>query len=84
MVQALIVIDVQNGLVEQGDFHSELSRMEKLIHIFKDRSLPVVFMRHEDEEEESPLYKGSRGAEIHPSLKEYADVVIEKNTPSFF
>ncbi|MBO1910209.1 isochorismatase family protein [Sporosarcina sp. 6E9] len=41
-------------------------------------------MRHFDDEEASPLYKGSAGSELHSSIKEYADLVIEKQTPSPF
>ncbi|MBP3039560.1 isochorismatase family protein [Bacillaceae bacterium Marseille-Q3522] len=41
-------------------------------------------MRHIDDIEESPLYKGSVGSELHRSLKDYADYVLEKQTPSSF
>ncbi|WP_456276364.1 isochorismatase family protein [Bacillus sp. AK128] len=84
MKKALLVIDVQNGIVNFGDFEQELSKMEKVIKDFKDQELPVIFMRHIDEMEESPLYRDSAGSELHDSLKEYADCVIEKQTPSSF
>ncbi|GGH86482.1 nicotinamidase-related amidase [Pullulanibacillus pueri] len=83
-MKALLVIDVQNGLVEQGDFSQALTLMEKLIKDFKKDNHPVIFMRHFDENEESPLYKASVGSELHHSLKAYADVVLEKQTPSSF
>ncbi len=41
-------------------------------------------MRHLDDEEESGLYKNSEGSELHNSLKDYAEYVIEKQTPSSF
>ena len=69
-MKALLVIDVQNGIVNYGDF--------------KDNNNPVIFMRHLDDAEESSLYKHSIGSELHSSLKDYADCVLEKQTPSSF
>lgn len=83
-MKALLVIDVQNGIVELGDFKEELSLIENVIKDFKKLNLPVIFMRHIDEPEESPLNKNSIGSEIHNSLKHYADYVFEKQTPSSF
>ena len=83
-MQALLVIDVQNGIVNFKDFGEELASIETIIKDFKGDGRPVIFVRHLDDEEESPLYKGSSGSELHSSLKEYADYVIEKKTPSSF
>lgn len=83
-MQALLVIDVQNGLVNKGDFADELSRMENVIKDFRKNDRPVIFMQHFDDEEESELYRGSSGSELHSSLKQYADHVIPKTTPSSF
>ena len=83
-MKALLVIDVQNGIVDQKDFTEELKRIERIIGDFKDSGRPVFFMRHFDDAEESPLYKGSKGSELHESLKDYADYVFEKKTPSSF
>ncbi|WP_318617576.1 isochorismatase family protein [Sporosarcina sp. YIM B06819] len=83
-MQALLVIDVQNGIVNLGDFQEELAYMETIIKDFKSQDKPVIFVRHFDDAEESPLHKGSVGSELHPSLKEYADCIVEKQTPSSF
>ncbi|MBS4218839.1 cysteine hydrolase [Bacillus sp. FJAT-49711] len=83
-MKALLVIDVQNGIVSFGDFKKELTLMENIIQDFKNHHSPVIFMKHFDEMEESPLYRGSEGFELHKSLKRYADYVIEKQTPSSF
>ncbi|MDQ0159983.1 isochorismatase family protein [Alkalibacillus salilacus] len=83
-MKALLVIDVQNGIVNAGNFEEELSLMEQVIKDFKIKELPVIFMKHFDEAEESPLHSGSEGSDLHPSLKDYADVVIEKKTPNSF
>ena len=83
-MKALLVIDVQKGIIDLGDFKKELSLMEGIIKDFKETSRPVIFMRHLGDEEESGLYKHSVGSEIHNSFKGYADYVIEKKTPSSF
>lgn len=83
-MQALLVIDVQNGIVDFKDFKEELAMIEHVISDFKEKNLPVIFIRHIDDAEESPLYRGSVGSELHASIKEYADIVIEKQTPSSF
>lgn len=83
-MKALLVIDVQKGLVEKGDFLTELSVMERVIKDFKDNGNPVIFMKHLDDNEQSPLYRGSGGSNLHKSVKSYADHVIEKQTPSSF
>ncbi|QTD40491.1 cysteine hydrolase family protein [Sporosarcina sp. Te-1] len=83
-MEALLVIDVQNGIVEHGEFQEELAKIEKMILHFKEKGKPVIFMRHLDSVEESPLYEGSRGSELHESVKGYAEQVIEKRTPSSF
>lgn len=83
-MKALLVIDVQNGIVNLGDFEEELSLMENIIKDFKEANMPVIFMKHLDDEEESGLYKNSIGSELHNSLKDYAEYVIEKQTPSSF
>ncbi|WP_439873641.1 isochorismatase family protein [Bacillus mycoides] len=83
-MKALLVIDVQNGIVNLGDFKEELSLMENVINDFKESNSPVIFMKHLDDTEESPLCRGSIGSELHDSLKDYADYVLEKQTPSSF
>src|SRR5690625_7804198 len=83
-MKALLVIDVQNGIVNFGDFKAELSLMENIIKDFKDSNHPVIFMRHLDDTKESPLHKESIGSELHHSLKAFADYVLEKHTPSSF
>lgn len=83
-MKALLVIDVQNGIVNLGDFQEELSHIENIIKDFKEANMPVIFMRHLDDEENSGLYKNSIGSELHNSLKDYAEYVVEKQTPSSF
>ncbi|MDE4083599.1 isochorismatase family protein [Planococcus maritimus] len=83
-MKALLVIDVQNGLVEKGNFLKELLLIERTIKEFQNNGDPVIFMKHLDEEEQSPLYKNSDSSAIHSSLEKYAKHIIEKQTPSSF
>ena len=83
-MQALLVIDVQNGIVNFKDFSEELHKIQQIIQDFKTRKLPVIMVRHFDEVEESPLYRESEGSELHESVRDYADYIIEKETPSAF
>ncbi|PKR76797.1 isochorismatase [Halalkalibacillus sediminis] len=83
-MKALLVIDVQNGVVDLGDFKEELSYMESVIKDFQSKDLPVIFMRHFDDMEESPLFEGSEGSKLHSSLDQYASNVIDKRTPNSF
>ncbi|WP_405099030.1 cysteine hydrolase family protein [Oceanobacillus sp. FSL H7-0719] len=83
-MRALLVIDVQNTIVEFKDFEPELKRIEGIIQDFKENGEPVIFIRHVEDEETSPFYKESPSSELHVSLKNEADMIIEKKTPSAF
>lgn len=83
-MEGLLVIDVQNGIVEFGNFSQELTYINQIIEDFERSNKPVIFIRHVDDAEESPLYKHGRGSEIHSSVRKHADKVIEKQTPSSF
>ena len=83
-MQALLVIDVQNGIVNFKDFTEELTKIQQIIQDFKAKKLPVIMVRHFDEVEESPLYRGSEGSELHESVRDLSDYVVEKTTPSSF
>lgn len=84
MKKALLVIDVQNGIVNFADFSKELLLMEHIIKDFKKSTDPIIFMRHTDDIEGSSLNKNSSGSYLHESLKKYAEIIIEKQTPSSF
>lgn len=83
-MKALLVIDAQNAIVEFKDFQQELNNIESIIRDFKENEEPVIFIRNIDNEETSPFNKESPSSELHHFLKGYADIVIEKKTPSAF
>lgn len=83
-MKALLVIDFQKGFLQMGDFSQEKERVNKLVKGFKHNERPVIFMRHKEENQESPIADGFEGSELDHDLRDYADYVIEKNSPSSF
>src|SRR5690606_12130419 len=61
-----------------------LGFITNIIEDFKGKGKPVIFVRHFDDVEESPLFEGSAGSELHSSVIGFAEVVVEKRTPSSF
>ncbi|MCZ8541854.1 cysteine hydrolase family protein [Psychrobacillus psychrodurans] len=83
-MKALLVIDAQNIIVEFKDFQQELNKIDSIIQDFKENDEPVIFIRNIDDDETSPFNKELPSSELHHSLKAYADIVIEKKSPSAF
>ncbi|MEN2465116.1 isochorismatase family cysteine hydrolase [Ornithinibacillus sp. FSL M8-0202] len=83
-MRALLVIDVQKGIVNLQDFTKELHVIEEVIKDFKEKEDPVLFIQHFDQHEESPLHPESEGSQLYPGLKDYADYIVQKETPSAF
>ncbi len=84
-MKALLVIDIQNVIVEFKDFLQELNGIESIIRDFKENGEPIIFIRNISDEETSPFYREALSSELYPSLKKYADIVIEKkDTKCFF
>jgi nicotinamidase-related amidase len=79
---ALIIIDVQNGLLAEPDrVHDPegvLNRINKLVSRARDESTPVIFVQH-DGGSGHPLEKPLEGWRIHPSTGyQNGDEVVEK------
>ncbi|MCA0971981.1 isochorismatase family protein [Halobacillus litoralis] len=83
-MKALLVIDVQKALVEQGDFSNQLDKIVELIESYQRDHKPVVFMKHVDEDEESEFYRYGDEVELDERLLHYDVPVLEKETPSSF
>ncbi|WP_026905873.1 cysteine hydrolase family protein [Paucisalibacillus globulus] len=84
MKKALLVIDVQNGIVNFKDFSEELKIIEQIIKDFKEAKNPVIFVQHFDRQKESSLHCDAEGSKLYPKLKDYADLVVKKESPSAF
>ncbi len=79
---ALIVIDVQNGLLaDPGKVHDAdgvLARISQMVGRARDENVPVIFVQHEGGEGH-PLQKPLDGWKIHPGTGyREGDEVVEK------
>ena len=89
--QALLVIDPQNDYFPNGSYPLwntgiVLEKMKQAIIAAKQKSIPVILIRHEGNEN-SPFFKpGTEGAEVHKeitALAPDAPVIIKKFADSF-
>lgn len=85
---ALLIIDVQVGLVEwiPGEIQSSvLSRIGTLVAKARASETPVIYIQH-DGPKDHPLETHTKGWEIHPSIKplESESVVRKRESDSFF
>lgn len=80
---ALIVLDIQNGLVIRAAYSDELiDNVNMLIDAFHEKSLPVCFVRHTNT---SDLTEGSPEWQIAAGLhKQQRDIVVNKSRGNAF
>ena len=52
MAQALIVIDIQEGLVNENPYNAKnfISNTKAIIQHFRDQNIEVIFIRHSEDE----------------------------------
>jgi nicotinamidase-related amidase len=87
--EALIVIDVQNGMFSDPDnpvFRGDhlISVIKRLIRYFRNQKIPIIYIQHNGASG-SPLEKSSDGWKIRQEIKpKNSDIVIQKNTPNSF
>ena len=69
MAQALIVIDIQEGLVKENPFDTKnfIINTKAIIQHFRDQNIEVIFIRHS--EDEGLLAMGSDNWEVYHELK---------------
>ncbi|QUG42368.1 cysteine hydrolase [Psychrobacillus sp. INOP01] len=86
--EALLVIDVQNGMFQEGD---EVFKGDRLLQNINDlliraRSMEIaIFYVQHNESVGKPLERGTSGWEIHSSISpNNEDTVIQKTTPDSF
>jgi len=85
---ALLIIDMQLGnFQEPNPVHNGdelLSKVESLITKARSAQMPIIYIQHKGGSGDPDEY-GSKGWEIHPSIKpDKGDVVIQKETPDAF
>lgn len=69
MAQALIVIDIQEGLVKENPFDTKnfIINTKAIIQYFRDQNIEVIFIRHS--EDEGLLAMGSDNWQVYHELK---------------
>ena len=69
MAQALIVIDIQEGLVKENPFHTKnfIINTKAIIQHFRDQNIEVIFMRHS--EDDGLLATGNDNWQVYHELK---------------
>jgi nicotinamidase-related amidase len=88
MKKALLVIDVQNGMFQEGDAIYQgkelLKKLDKIIHQARINQMPIFYIQH-NEPAGWPLEFGKEGWEIHPEIMPCnQDVIIQKKSPDSF
>lgn len=85
-MEALLIIDVQNGMFEEGVFNGEnlLQNINHLITKARAANTPIFYVQH-NEAQGGSLEYGTKGWEIHPDLSpKTEDMIIQKTTPDSF
>ena len=69
MAQALIVIDIQEGLINENPYDAKnfIVNTKAIIQHFRDQSIEVIFVRHS--EDEGLLATGSDNWQVYHELK---------------
>lgn len=83
MKTALVVIDVQNGLIDANPYHSDkfLQGLRENIQLAREHDIEVIYVRHNSHEFE----KGTRAWEIVSCVTPLeTDTIIEKTYNSAF
>ncbi|QSX39546.1 cysteine hydrolase family protein [Shewanella cyperi] len=87
MTKALLVIDVQKLLFENGnpphEAHAVIDRINSLSQQARDSDMPVIFIQHE--QEGTPIARDSDGWQLATGLvAEEDDFRVGKSTPDSF
>ncbi|SDS31156.1 cysteine hydrolase family protein [Microlunatus soli] len=85
---ALIVIDVQRGFDDASwgprDNPDCEANIATLLGVWRRRSWPVVFVRHDSADPRSPLASGSRGNDFKEMITGEPDLLVSKRVNSSF
>lgn len=79
-MNALIVLDVQKGILKKKDFSETLNNIKILIDNFKKNDDIVILFKHLSDDHDSPYFKGSGDAEIWDEIQGLGDYTIEKTS----
>ena len=84
----LLVIDVQNGFLEEFWGNSNNpdceSNIRKLLIQWREKGLPIVLVRHDSVSSSSPLRPNQPGNDFQEGISGSHDLLISKNVNSAF
>ena len=83
---ALLVVDVQQGFDDEAHWgprnnHSYEANIAALLAHWRG---PIIFVRHDSDEPDSPLRPGQPGNDFKPAITGTPDLLITKQTNSCF
>ncbi len=86
---ALIVVDVQRGFANTAHWGPRNnpdceSNIALLLEAWREQRQPVVFVRHDSKEPDSPLRPGTTGNAFQPCLTGTPDLLVTKSVNSAF
>lgn len=83
-MKALLIIDVQDGLIKSKHDTKIINNITKLIKKFRKEEHKIIFVRHLSENEGDLFHIDNESSKIHHSLDYKEEEVINKYTPSAF
>ena len=86
--KALLVIDVQNGMFQEGNIiykgDTLLQKLTSLLARARSSSTPIFYVQH-NTAAGKPLEQGAKGWGIHSDItQQEKDIIIQKTTPNSF
>ncbi len=85
---ALVVVDVQKGFADPrwGRRNNPAceDNIAALIDAWRERGHPLVLVRHDSDEPDSPLRAGTEGNELRDVVAGHADLLVTKSVNSSF
>ncbi len=84
----LVVIDVQQGFREaswgSNGNPDALANISSLVDHWRSNKLPIVIVKHNSRNPDSPLFSGNPGNSLEPFLDGARDALIQKSVNSAF
>lgn len=85
----LLVIDVQQGFRDSDYWGpngnpAALSNIERLVNHWRSKKLPVVVVKHNSSNPDSPLSTSASGNQLEPFLEGVREALIQKSVNSAF